>query len=85
MGTPRAILDLIHGHRRRIKQARMTGKRTMKKVRNSFKKKEFKSEMECASIESLGCRPETNAVSLLYVDYNSKEKGNGVLENGARY
>lgn len=61
------------------------GKWTMKKVRNSFKKKEFKSEKECASIESLGCRTETNAVSLYYVNYNSKEKGNGALENGASY
>lgn len=85
MGTPRAILDLIHGCWRRIKQVRTMGKQTMKKVRNSFKEKEFESEMECASIESVGCRPETYMVSLHYVNYNSKEKRNGALENGASY
>lgn len=45
-GTPsRAIPGLIHGCWRRMKQARMMGKHTMKKVENLFKKKGFKSEM----------------------------------------
>lgn len=53
-GTPaRNIPGLIHGCWRRMKQARVMGKQTRKKVENMFEGKPFRSGMEHTNIESL--------------------------------